>query len=125
MTNLTTPQRKESHSFKIFYLTLSVLSLVVSWSIFLQFLLSGEASINTFFQQAFATPIATLFSSDVLISALIFFFFTYLELKRLGMPINRLAIYIVTTFSVGVCFALSLFLYHREIWLEHTQVQAK
>jgi len=57
------------------YLACIVLSVVTSWGIFLQFLLSGEASVSAFFAQCFATPIATLLSSDVLLSAVIFLLF--------------------------------------------------
>ena len=115
----TATQRNQS--LKLFYLICTVLSVLISWGIFAQFLLTGNASAIAFFQQAFQTPIATLVSSDVLISALIFLTFARIELNRLGMPGNRFWLYIVGTFSVGVCFALGLFLYQREIWLGRAQ----
>ncbi|MEM9947052.1 MAG: DUF2834 domain-containing protein [Cyanobacteria bacterium P01_D01_bin.36] len=113
-SNLAT---RHSASYKHFYLICSIVSLIISWAIFAQFLLSSEASVSSFFTQTFATPIATLVSSDVILSALIFLTFTRIEIKRLNMPANRLAIYTLSTFSVGVCFALALFLYQREDWL--------
>ncbi len=123
MTNSIAQRRTQPFSLKTLYLALTVVSLVVSWGIFLQFLLSGEASIAVFFQQALANPISILFSSDVIISAIVFFAFAYVELKRLGMSPNRLAVYFVTTFSIGVCFSLALFLYQRESWLSRIQPQ--
>jgi hypothetical protein len=120
MINLTTQRRDRAHNLSTLYLVFGIFSLLVSWGIFLEFLLSGEASVSTFLQQAFATPIASLVSSDVVISALIFFVFAYTELKRLktpSAPFPWLAIYVVGTFSVGVCFSLSLFLYRRERWM--------
>lgn len=104
------------------YLILMILSAVISWAFFLQFLFSGEASINAFFQQSFATAISDLWASDVLISALIFFIFARVELKRLGVPTSWWAIYVIAAFSVGLCFALSLFLYQRETWRAHAQM---
>jgi len=108
---------KTSQRLKTLYLGMAIFSLIVSWGIFLQFLLAEGASLGSFFQQAFANPVTTLLASDILISAPILFLFAGVELKRLGMPTNRLALYILGTFSVGVCFSLSLFLYQREAWM--------
>ncbi|MGB3293033.1 MAG: DUF2834 domain-containing protein [Phormidesmis sp.] len=109
-------------SLKSLYLSLAILSAVATWGLFLQFLFSGDASIDAFFQQSFATAISDLWASDVLISTLVFFIFARLELKRLGVPASRLAIYFVATFSVGLCFAFSLFLYQRENWKVRAQL---
>ena len=100
-----------------FYAASIVLSVVISWAIFLQFLLSGDASIGSFFNQAFSTSVSTLLSSDIIITALIFLASARIELRRLGMPANRLALYILTTCCVGICCSLALFLYQREQWL--------
>ncbi|MEM6869486.1 MAG: DUF2834 domain-containing protein [Cyanobacteria bacterium P01_C01_bin.121] len=99
------------------YLVCLVISVAISWGIFAQFLLADSASVSQFFKEAFASPIATLVSSDVLLSAGIFLLFARIELNRLKMPSNRLALYVLVTSSVGVCGALSLFLYQRENWL--------
>ncbi|MEL7351222.1 MAG: DUF2834 domain-containing protein [Cyanobacteria bacterium P01_A01_bin.116] len=106
-----------TQSLRGLYLVLSILSLVVSWGIAGQFLVLDTASVGTFFQQAFGSPVATLVSSDVVLSALILLAFIRVELKRLGLPQNRLIVYVLATCSVGVCFALSLFLYQREKWI--------
>ena len=103
------------------YAFLILLSVVISWGIFFQFLTLEDASFSTFFAQAFATPAATLVSSDVILSAIIFLTFARIELKRLGMPANRLALYVLFTCTVGVCGSLSVFLYQRERWLERDQ----
>ncbi len=117
MTNLTAQKRMPAQTTQKIYLVCAVLSVVISWGLALQFLLLGDASFALFFQQVFANPAATLASSDVILSALILFVCIYIELRRLGQPANRLAIYVLATLSVGVCFALSLFLYQRESWL--------
>ncbi|WP_158535137.1 DUF2834 domain-containing protein [Acaryochloris thomasi] len=121
--NISTQQRSQSQGLSKIYLIFIILSLVISWGIFLQFLLSGEASVSLFFEQALATPVSRLLSSDIAISAFIFFIFAYVELKRFQMPSNLLVIYILGTFSVGICFGLSLFLYQRETWFKHSQPQ--
>ena len=100
-----------------FYAICSVLSVIVAWAIFSQFLLSGNASIGSFFGKAFSTSVSTLLSSDIIITAAIFLAFARIELKRLGMPANRLALYALVTCCVGICGSLSLFLCQREQWL--------
>jgi len=100
-----------------FYAVCGVLSVVISWGIFSQFLLSGNASIDSFFNQAFSTSVSTLLSSDIIITAVIFLAFARSELKRLEIPANRLALYALATCCVGICGSLSLFLYQKEQWL--------
>lgn len=119
--SLTKKLAPHSQSLKVIYLLCTALSLLISWIIFSQFLLAGNASIAAFLHQAFQTPVATLVSSDVLISFVIFIIFAYAELNRLNMPLNRLFLYVVVGSSVGVCCALSLFLYQREAWLLDTR----
>lgn len=108
----------------LLYGTCVVLSVIISWGIFSQFLFSDGASLSSFFQQAFATPVATLISSDIVLSALIFWAFAHIELKRLGMPANRLLLYVLVTCSVGICGGLSLFLYQRERWVNSAAYKA-
>jgi hypothetical protein len=103
------------------YLVCIAISIVISWGIFAQFLWSTDASWIGFFRQAFASPVASLVSSDVILSGLIFLTFARLELKRLGMPANRLWLLAAAVFSIGVCCGLSLFLYQRETWLARQQ----
>lgn len=102
-----------------FYAICSLLSLITSWGIFSQFLLSGDASIDSFFNEALSTTVSILLSSDIIITSIIFLAFTRIELKRLGMPANRIALYALATYCVGICCSLSLFLYQREQWLNN------
>ncbi len=119
--SLTKKLAPHSQSLKVIYLLCTALSILISWGIFSQFFLAGNASIAAFFQQAFQTPVATLVSSDVLLSLIIFIIFAYAELNRLNMPSNKLLLYVLVGSSVGVCCALSLFLYQREAWLLDTK----
>ena len=115
--------QKATSSLANFYLFCFIVSVVVSWGIASQFFLWENASLTTFFQTAFANAVSTLISSDILLSALIFLFFAYKELKRLGMPVNRLALYLLLTCSIGICASLSMFLYQRERWITRSQYQ--
>ena len=124
MANVTisstqTQQNKQcgSQRLKAFYFICIVVSVVVSWGIFSTFLTSGDAGIASFFAQAFASPVASLVSSDVLLSAVIFLAAARVELKRLNMPAYYFYLYLLATLSVGVCCSLSLFLYQREAHL--------
>ena len=119
--NLTSKPASDKSSF---YALCFVLSVVISWGIFSQFLLSSDASIGHFFNQAFDTAVSTLFSSDIIITDAIFLAFARIELKRLGMPANRLALYTLVICSVGICGGLSLFLYQRERWLNSREYSA-
>ncbi|MEL6552627.1 MAG: DUF2834 domain-containing protein [Cyanobacteria bacterium J06621_11] len=116
-------QARTVSSVSTLYLFCFIISVVVSWAIASQFLLSGQPSLSKFFELAFANSVATLVSSDILLSASIFLFFAYRELKRLGMPLNRMALYILLTGSVGICASLSMFLYQRENWLIKSQTR--
>lgn len=116
MDSLQNKSTTKSSSLSTFYLLCLIVSISVSWGIFLQFLTSDQASFAHFFELALANSVSTLLSSDILLTALIFLLFARKELSRLGMPSNRLAIYFLVTFSVGICASLSLFLYQREVW---------
>lgn len=117
MQKALNPTGKSISNKSALYALCLVFSVVISWGIFSQFLLSGEATIASFFSQAFNNAVSTLLSSDILITAIIFLAFARIELKRLGMPASRLALYALVTCSVGICGSLSLFLYQREQWL--------
>lgn len=94
------------------YLGLCILGAIIPWLFLLQFLVSGEASVMLFFSSIFANAVAGAVAADLLISALVFCLFLFLEGKRLGM--GRLWLYPVATFGVGLSFGLPLFLYFRE-----------
>jgi hypothetical protein len=71
-----------------------------------------------FLQRAFANNIATALTTDLLISAMTFFSFAWIELKRLGVSRLWLVVYIGLTFGVGLSCSLPFFLYRREQILE-------
>ena len=111
------------NTWKTLYLLLTVVGSIAPWFWLLQdpsMLLSP----SLFLQSAFANNIAATFTTDLLISAVAFFDFAWLELKRLGVSRLWLLLYIGLTFGVGLSCSLPFFLYRREQILEQNRQQA-
>ncbi|MBV6627414.1 MAG: DUF2834 domain-containing protein [Rivularia sp. (in: Bacteria)] len=101
-------------SAKSLYLVLVIIGSIAPWSLLLEFFIHNGFSIELLIQKEFDNYAAAAFGTDLLISALVFLCFAFLELKRLGLSRNRLIIYIAATFGVGLSCSLPLFLYFRE-----------
>jgi Terpene cyclase DEP1 len=102
---------------KLFYLFLTIVGTIVPWYWLLQdptTLLSP----SLFLRATFANTISTTWANDVIISAIAFFCFAWIELKRLHVSRLWLIMYVGLTFGVGLCCSLPLFFYHREQQLE-------
>lgn len=123
MSNATYLQRqlptfKKFGSVKSLYLLLTIVGAIAPWSFLLTFFLQNGLSLNLFFQNVFANHVASAVAIDLLICADVFFCFSFIELKRLGLSRRWLFVYVVATFGIGVSCALPLFLYWRERTLE-------
>ena len=119
----TTYQNQVSAESKLFsaksvYLLLVIIGSIAPWSLLLQFFSQNGFSIKLLIQQGFANYAAADLTTDLLISALVFLCFSFLELKRLGVSRSRLFIYVAATFGIGLSCSLPLFLYFREGVLE-------
>ena len=101
---------------KIIYLLLTIFGSTAPWFLLLQN--TTNLSLSWFFQKALANNIASGLATDLLISATVFFCFSYTELKRLGVSRRWMAVYVGLTFLVGLSCTLPLFLYLREQILE-------
>lgn len=110
-------------SVKSLYLLLTIVGAIAPWSVLLTFFLQNGLAINLFFQNAFANHVASAVAIDLLICADVFFFFSFIELKRLGLSRRWLFVYVVVTFGIGVSCALPFFLYWRERALETMTLQ--
>ncbi len=97
---------------KRFYLILAVAGFVLPYYFFLSFLIANGLNLSLLIQQLFGTSISTFFAVDLLITASVFWVFSYQEARHLQM--RHWWVYIVATFLVGPSFALPLFLYFRE-----------
>ena len=109
----------ETRSFNIksLYLLLAIAGSIAPWFWLLQ---DPTALLDPalFFQRAFANNIATAVATDLLISAIAFFCFVQIELKRLGSSGQWILLYIGLTFGIGLSCSLPFFLYRREQILE-------
>lgn len=110
LTVLTKRERKRMKLEKV-YLGMAVAGFIIPWLFLLDFLMADNVAVGLFFRLLFANPVAGAVSADLLISALVFVLFVFIEGNRLGM--KRLWLYPVITFGVGLSFALPVFLYFR------------
>ena len=96
---------------KTLWLLLAALGLVVPYALFVPWVLANGVDIGLFIDQATASPIATFFTLDVLISAV-----AVLALCGRGIAHGRTAMWapVFGTLLVGVSFGLPLYLYLSE-----------
>jgi hypothetical protein len=109
--NASTTQQVNSR--KSLYLLLTIVGTIIPWF----WLLQDPAALlspSLFLQQTFANNIATTWASDLIVSAIAFFYFVWIELKRLKVSQSWIILYIALTFGVGLSCALPFFLYRRE-----------
>lgn len=93
---------------KTVFLVLAVLGTVIPYAAFVPWLADNGLDIPLFAEQMFANPIATFFSLDVVVSALVVFALVARGMRR-GVRHAWLAI--AGTLSVGVSLGLPLYLY--------------
>jgi Terpene cyclase DEP1 len=108
------------NSMRPVYLLLAIAGSIVPWFWLLQDPIA-LLSPSLFLQRAFANNIAAALTSDLLISAIAFFCFVWIELKRLGTSQLWLLVYVGLTFGIGLSCALPFFLYRREQILEQNR----
>lgn len=111
------PATRSFNLMKPLYLLLAIEGSIAPWFWLLQDP-TALLSPTLFLQAAFANNIASALTTDLLISAIAFFCFTWIELKRLGVSRLWVLVYIGLTFGVGLSCSLPFFLYRREQILE-------
>jgi Terpene cyclase DEP1 len=107
------PAKRSFNSTQPLYLLLTIAGSIAPWFWLLQDP-TALLSPTLFLQRAFENNIATALTSDLLISAIAFFCFVWIELKRLGVSQLWIIVYVGLTFGVGLSCALPFFLYRRE-----------
>jgi uncharacterized protein DUF2834 len=102
---------------KNIYLILAILGFVAPYYFFLQ--LPGENGFNMalLIQQISASSILSGTVMDLMISVIVFWTYMFAEANRLQM--KNVWLYVLATLTVGLSFALPLFLYFRERTLEN------
>ena len=101
---------------KNLYLVLSIIGLVAPYYFLFKFLGAYGFDIPLLLQQLFANDISTFFAVDLIISIIVFWIFMVDETKKLQM--KNWWVYILASLTVGLSFALPIFLYFRERKLE-------
>jgi hypothetical protein len=102
---------------KSIYLILALLGLVVPYWFLFKFLSTNGFDLALLIQQLFANNISTFFAVDLVISILVFWLYMIAEANKLHM--KNWWLYILASLTVGLSFALPLFLYFREGKLEN------
>lgn len=100
---------------KLLYLTLAVIGLILPYYFLISFLVAHGFDARLFLRQLFATPISTFFAADLLISCVVFARFMGQEVDRHTM--KHQWVYWISLLTVGLSFALPLFLWAREAHL--------
>lgn len=101
------------------YLIAAIAGLAVPYFFFGRFLLLQGLDLALLVQYLFANNILTFFAADLIITAIVFFVWSYRE-AQVGM--RPWWTFVVATVLVGPSFSLPLFLYCREVRL-HVETQ--
>ena len=96
---------------QLIYLVLSIVGFILPYSQFVPFITNNSLDLFLFWSQLFANQISSTFALDVFVSSVVFWIFVFKEGKRLQMKF--LWLYVVFNLTVGLSFALPLFLLKR------------
>jgi hypothetical protein len=99
------------------YLGLCVLGLVIPNAMFIPWLLEHGLDPGLFTRDLFANGVSSFFGLDVVISAIVLFVFAMTEGRRVHVP--HLWMPIAAVCFVGVSFGFPMFLYQRQVQLDH------
>jgi hypothetical protein len=101
---------------KNIFLTLALIGLFSPYYFLFKFLFANGFDIPLLIQQLFANDISTFFAIDLVISIIVFWVYLFAEANKLQM--KNAWLYLLASVTVGLSFALPLFLYFRERKLE-------
>jgi Terpene cyclase DEP1 len=102
---------------KTIYLVLCFVGALLPYWQFIPWLMQHGMNLPLFVRELFVNRISAFFGIDVLVSAVVLITFMRIENARLKIPRRWLAVLAVLT--VGVSLGLPMFLYMREVKLEH------
>ena len=97
---------------KHLYLVLAVIGIVGPYYFLITFLQAHGLDGKAFLQQLLGTQISTFFAVDLLLSSVVFVIYLRHEARRYS--IKHRWLYLIALLTVGLSFALPLFLYVRE-----------
>jgi len=102
------------------YLILAFTGFILPYYFLISFLVTHGFDGRLFLTQLFGTPISTFFAVDLVISCVVFAVFLRQEAERNAM--KHQWVYWLSLLTVGLSFALPLFLWAREAHLESRPV---
>ena len=103
---------------KHIYLLFALVGLFVPYYFLFRFLSANGFDTPLLVQQLLANNISTFFAVDLVISIIVFWVYVIAEANKLQM--KNWWLYILASLTVGLSFALPLFLYFRENKLQNT-----
>src|SRR6476646_8333244 len=98
------------------YLVLAILGLIAPYWFFFQFFKANGFQLGLLLQQALINPVSIAFTVDLIVSIVVFWFYLFAEANKLQM--KNAWLYVLASLTIGLSFALPLFLYFRERQLE-------
>ena len=101
---------------KYVYLLLAVVGFIIPYYFLISFLVAHGFDVRLILKQLFGTPMSTFFAVDLIVSSVVFIFYLVQEATR--HSIRHQWVYLVALFTVGLSFALPLFLWAREAHCE-------
>ena len=101
---------------KNIYLVLAFIGLIAPYWFFFQFFATNGFDLALFIQQMLVNPVSIAFVVDLVISIVIFWFYMFSESNKL--QIKNAWLYVLASLTIGLSFALPLFLYFRERQVE-------
>ena len=102
---------------KIVYALLCVFGLAAPYFFLAPFLFTNGVDLPAVMSQLAANPVSRFFGADVIVSSVVLWAFVYQETRRRRIALWWLAI--VANLAVGVSLGLPLFLWLRELAIEH------
>lgn len=96
---------------KRFYLTMAIVGTVIPWLFFTSFIATEGVDLSLFITSLFVNGAAGGFSADILISATVFWVWSYHDAQQNN--IQRWWIVVPGTLFVGLSLALPLYFYMR------------
>ncbi len=105
---------------KHFYLAMCVVGTIIPYAIMAKFFLEMGTDYHLMADWLFVNIWNTFFLADLLLVAIVIICYIFIEGRKIKMP--QLWIPLICVSLVGVCLALPLFLYMRELHLEKIDV---
>ena len=106
---------------KHLYLLLTVVGFIAPYYFFISFLLAHGFDAQLIIKQLFGTPMSAFFAVDLIVASVVFMVYLAQEGTRWSM--KHKWVYWLALLTVGLSFALPLFLYRREDRLESSPVK--